>query len=53
MTSTPLDLATVPRGELAKVFALPENRSSFVTVGQVPTGTPLALTISLRDAVNR
>ncbi|WP_221091355.1 hypothetical protein [Deinococcus aquaedulcis] len=42
-------LVTVLRGELGKVFALPENQQSFVTVGQVPTGTPFVLLFGLGE----
>lgn len=48
-TKSAPSLVTVLRGELGKVFALPENQQSFVTVGQVPTGTPFMLLFGLGD----
>lgn len=46
-TSTPPDLLTVLRGQMAGVFALPQGQQTFVTVGQVPTGTDFLIMIGL------
>ena len=43
------DLLSVLRGQMANLFALPQNQQSFVTVGQVPTGTSLLLMIGIQQ----